>query len=438
MNTITCPKCNFSIPLDDGSYAHLLAQVRDDAFQNELNSRHQLEHDKYESDLAAALEAERAQHIRELADVKSELEKTTEQAKTAEERAKSERELAVAQEKEAHAHRIAELEKEVASLQQTLDSERAQASTAQELAVVEKTREIEKERDTLKAQIDRVEAEHRAQLVESERAKEEIIRLKDGEIERLQDMKARLSTKMLGETLEQHCEIEFNKIHAIAFPNAYFEKDNEVVDGTKGDYIFRENDGDGVELLSIMFEMKNEADTTATKHKNEDFFKKLDQDRAKKKCEYAILVSLLESENEYYNQGIVQVPNYEKMYVIRPQFFVPIIGLLRNMALRSLSDRRELELMRRHDVDVTNFEEHLEAFKERFYKNYDLSSRKFTEAIESIDKVIEKLEKTKKALLSSENNLRFANDKLQDLTIKKLTRGNPTMKAKFDEARNTD
>lgn len=427
MNTITCPKCNFSIPLDDDSYAHLLAQVRDDAFQSELNSRHQLQQEKYESDLAAALEAERSKHTRELADMKSELEK-----------AKSERELAIAQEKEVSAGRIAELEKEVATLQTTLESERTQASTAQELAVVEKTREIEKERDTLKAKIDRVEAEHKAQLVESERAKEEIIRLKDGEIERLQDMKARLSTKMLGETLEQHCEIEFNKIHAIAFPNAQFGKDNKVVDGTKGDYIFRENDGDGVELLSIMFEMKNEADTTATKHKNEDFFKKLNQDRVKKKCEYAILVSLLELDNEYYNQGIVQVPNYEKMYVIRPQFFVPLIGLLRNMALRSMSDRRDLELMRRHDVDVTNFEEHLEKFKEGFTRNYDLSSRQFTNAIDSIDKAIKHLEKTKKDLLSSENNLRLANDKLQGLTIKKLTRGNPTMKAKFDEARNAD
>jgi len=262
---------------------------------------------------------------------------------------------------------------------------------------------------------------------------ESIIRLKDEEIERVKEMKLKLSTKMIGESLEQHCENEFNKLRSTAFQHAYFEKDNDASGGTKGDYIYREV-VDGVEVLSIMFEMKNESDATATKKKNEDFLNKLDKDRKDKKCEYAILVSLLESDNEYYNSGIVDMSyRHEKMYVIRPQFFIPIISLLRNAAFNSLKYKQELNVMRTQNIDITNFEEKINTFKEGFAKNYDLASRKFKTAIEEIDKTIVHLQKTKDALLSSENNLRLANNKADDLSIKKLTRGNPTMKAKFDE-----
>ena len=265
---------------------------------------------------------------------------------------------------------------------------------------------------------------------------DELLRYKDAEIERLRDMKARLSTKMVGETLEQHCENEFNRLRMTAFPRAYFEKDNDASEGSKGDFIFRECDEDGNEVVSIMFEMKNENDTTATKHKNEDFFKKLDADRVKKGCEYAILVSLLEPESELYNAGIVDVGyRYPKMYVIRPQFFIPIITLLRNAAMNALAYKQELALVRQQNIDVTNFEEKLGKFQDGFSQNFERASRKFNDAINEIDTTIKHLQKVKENLLSSENNLRLANDKAQALTIRKLTWKNPTMKAKFDEAR---
>jgi len=258
--------------------------------------------------------------------------------------------------------------------------------------------------------------------------------MKDEEIALRKDLKVRLSTKMIGETLEQHCETEFNKLRATGFQKAYFEKDNDVRSGSKGDYIYRETDDAGNEVISIMFEMKNEGDETATKKKNEDFFKELDKDRSEKKCEYAVLVSLLEAENELYNAGIVDVSHkYSKMYVVRPQFFIPIITLLRNAALNSLKYKAELALVKNQNIDITNFEENIRIFKEGFARNYDLASRKFQTAIEEIDKTIDHLQKTKEALLSSENNLRLANNKAEDLTIKKLTRGNPTMTAKFEE-----
>jgi len=258
--------------------------------------------------------------------------------------------------------------------------------------------------------------------------------MKEDEIERLRDFKQKLSTKMIGETLEQHCEYEFNKLRATGFQDAYFEKDNDARGGTKGDYIYKENDAEGNEIISIMFEMKNENDETATKKKNEDFFAKLDKDRKAKGCEYAVLVSLLESENEFYNTGIVDVSyKFEKMYVVRPQFFIPIITLLRNAAMNSMKYKAELNLMKNQNIDITNFEEKIDAFKTGFARNYDLASRKFKTAIDEIDKTITHLQKTKDALLSSENNLRLANNKADDLTIKKLTHGNPTMKAKFDE-----
>jgi len=260
------------------------------------------------------------------------------------------------------------------------------------------------------------------------------LKTKDEMIAYYKDMKARLSTKMVGETLEQHCETEFNKLRATAFPNAYFEKDNDARSGSKGDYIYRESDAAGNETISIMFEMKNEGDETATKHRNEDFLRELDKDRNEKKCEYAILVTLLEADSELYNSGIVDVSHkYPKMYIIRPQFFIPMITLLRNAALNSLKYKSELALVKAQNVDITNFEDNMNKFKEGFAKNYDLASRKFKTAIDEIDKTIDHLQKTKDALLSSENNLRLANNKAEDLTIKRLTRGNPTMASKFAE-----
>lgn len=282
----------------------------------------------------------------------------------------------------------------------------------------------------------RIEAEHKATLAEKLAAKDELIADREREILRIQDMKAQLSTKMLGESLEQHCEIEFNRLRPTAFPHAYFEKDNEVIEGTKGDFVFRDFDEEGNEIISIMFEMKNEADDSVNRKTNESHFKKLDADRKKKNCEYAVLVSLLEPENELYNAGITDVSyRFEKMYVIRPQFFIPIITLLRNAALSSLQYRKELALVRQQNIDVTNFEDQLADFKDKFGRNYRIASQKFQKAIEEIDKSIDHLQKIKDNLIGSENQLRLANDKAEDLTVKKLTRKNPTMKALLDEAR---
>ena len=315
------------------------------------------------------------------------------------------------------------------------------AEIQKKLDVSEAIKVIEKERDNLandlkikETETQLLEKSIKEQFTNKLNIKDETIKMKDDEIARLKDFKQKLSTKMVGETLEQHCETEFNKLRATAFQNAYFEKDNDSRSGNKGDFIYKETDATGNEIISIMFEMKNENDETATKKRNEDFFTKLDKDRQEKNCEYAILVSLLESENEFYNTGIADVSHkFNKMYVVRPQFFIPIITLLRNAAMNSLKYKTELNLMRNQNVDITNFEEKIDAFRKGFAYNYDLASRKFTTAIEEIDKTISHLNKTKEALLSSENNLRLANNKADDLTIKKLTHGNPTMKAKFDD-----
>ena len=305
------------------------------------------------------------------------------------------------------------------------------------LAISEATAPLEKERDRLKNDLENKNSELKIREQSLKEKYEGTIQLKNEEIERLKDLKSKLSTKMVGETLEQHCEIEFNKVRATGFQNAYFEKDNKVSEsGSKGDYIYRETDENGVEIISIMFEMKNENETTATKHKNEDFLKELDKDRREKKCEYAVLVSLLEADNELYNTGIVDVSyRFPKMYVIRPQFFIPMITLLRNAALNSLQYKNELAAAQNQNIDITHFEENMEAFKEGFARNYELASRKFQTAIEEIDKTIAHLQKTKENLLRSEDNLRLANNKAQDLTIKRLTRGNPTMAQKFAELR---
>ena len=338
------------------------------------------------------------------------------------------------------AEESAKLQQTIVAQKQQLESQTQQFRAEKELAVSEARAAAERQRDELAAQVKLQEAQAaqeraalREKMTNELAAIDELIKYKDEEIARVKEMKARLSTKMVGESLERHCETEFNKIRATAFPHAYFEKDNDVVDGTKGDFVFRETDPTtGEEVVSIMFEMKNENDETRTKHKNEDFFAKLDSDRKKKGCEYAVLCTMLEPENELYNEGIVDVSyRYEKMYVIRPQFFIPIISILRNAALSALQYKTELAEVRNQNIDITNFENSMEDFKTKFARNYDLASRKFQTAIDEIDKTIDHLQKTKEALLGSERNLRLANDKAQDLTIKKLTRKNPTMKAKF-------
>lgn len=366
---------------------------------------------------------------------------------------------ALAQEKLASSMNSAVAEKDIriAELEQELSNQQKAFTTEKELAVTQARTVLERERDALKAQVEHERENARAQVALKEaektqrenelmtqmndklRAKDELIAYKEQEIERYRDMKARLSTKMLGETLEQHCETEFNRLRATAFRNAYFEKDNDASSGSKGDYIFRETDEEGNELVSIMFEMKNQQEDSTHRHKNEDFFKKLDSDRQKKNCEYAVLVSLLEPESELYNTGIVDVSyRYEKMYVIRPQFFIPLISILRNTSQAALEYKAELALVKKQNIDITNFENEIEDFKQKFGRNYRLASDKFKKAIDEIDKTIDHLMKTKEALLGSENNLRLANDKAEALTIKRLTRNNPTIKAKFDELHQGD
>jgi hypothetical protein len=422
MNEIICPNCKKAFKVDEAGFADILKQVRDHQFEEELQKRLDL----------AEKEKESAVKLAE-ANLKNALQDGLAKKDTEIAELKAKNELALAE-------KLAKKESELAELKSKIDK----AEMDRTLSISEAVKNIEKERDHLANDLKLKEVEK--QLLENAIKeqfnnkliiKDETIKMKDDEIARLKEYKQKLSTKMVGETLEQHCEVEFNKLRATAFQNAYFEKDNDSRSGSKGDFIYRETDDAGNEIISIMFEMKNEGDETATKKKNEDFFKELDKDRTEKKCEYAVLVSVLESENELYNAGIVDV-SYKcpKMYVVRPQFFIPIITLLRNAAMNSMKYKAELNLMRNQSVDITNFEEKINTFKEGFARNYELASRKFNTAIEEIDKTITHLQKTKEALLSSENNLRLANDKAEDLTIKKLTHGNPTMKAKFDELAN--
>jgi len=402
MKDIICPHCNKAFKIDEAGYADILKQVRDHQFTEELRKRLELANQDKENAVK----------------------------------------LAEANIKNALQNQLAQKENELTALNAKINN----ANLEKQLAVKEATQKIEKERDALNNDIKSKELEKQnleytltQRYSSAIKAKDEIIKFKEEELARTKEMKMKLSTKMLGETLEQHCEIEFNKLRSTGFQNAYFEKDNDSSSGSKGDFIFKEHDAAGNEIISIMFEMKNESDQTATKKKNEDFLKELDKDRNEKKCEYAVLVSLLESDNEYYNTGIVDVSyKYNKMYVVRPQFFIPIITLLRNAALNSIEYKAELALVKSQNIDITNFEEKMNKFKDGFARNYDLASRKFREAIDGIDKTIKELQKTKEALLSSENNLRLANEKSEDLTIKKLTHGNPTMKAKFDELNNGD
>lgn len=413
---------------------------------------------KEQSERAAELMRVRAEADARVAELSAKLESAVEERESAV-RVAAQRERMAAQQdaadqKEELREQLAARDAQIASLKAQLDAGATQRDLAVTQAVTEARTTFEEERAKLARDLDaarfelsheqevraaekqQIETAHALEIEQARKSAQDLIRYKDEEIERLRDMKARLSTKMVGETLEQHCETQFNQLRMTAFPRAYFEKDNDASDGTKGDFIFRECDEAGNEIVSIMFEMKNENDTTATKHKNEDFFKKLDSDRKKKGCEYAVLVTLLEPESELYNTGIVDVSyRYEKMYVIRPQFFIPMITLLRNAAMNALAYKQELELVRQQNIDVTEFEEKLLGFQEGFNRNYDLASRKFQTAIDEIDTTIKHLQKVKDNLISSENNLRLANDKAQGLSIRKLTWGNKTMKAKFDEAR---
>ena len=396
MNEIICPNCNRGFKLDETGYADILKQVRDYKFDEEIQARLELA----DKDKANAIELTKAQITNTIQDTLSKKEQEITQLKESNKTVELEKQLGIA-------NAIKDIEKDRNDLINTLKNKEL------EQALLEKSLQ---EKFTIEL-----------------KAKDDIIKLKEEEIAFRKDMKQKLSTKMLGESLEQHCELEFNKIRATAFPKAYFEKDNDARSGSKGDFIYKETDDAGNEIISIMFEMKNEGEETATKKRNEDFLKELDKDRNEKKCEYAVLVSLLESDSEYYNTGIVDVSHkYPKMYVIRPQFFIQIITLLRNAAMNSMQYKAELALVRNENIDITNFEDNVNKFKEGFAKNYELASRKFNTAIEEIDKTIDHLNKTKEALLSSENNLRLANNKAEDLTIKKLTHGNPTMKAKFE------
>lgn len=390
MHEIICPHCSKAFKIDEAGYADILKQVRDGEFEQQLHERLELAEQEKRNAVALA---------------EAKLANASQQAAAAK-------------------------DAEIQALRAKLEA----GAMAQQLAIVQALSSVEKERDALKSGLERAQLE-KALAEKSLKDKYETqLKDRDDAIERLRDMKARLSTKMVGETLEQHCETEFNRIRATAFPRAYFEKDNDARSGSKGDFIFRDADEAGTEIVSIMFEMKNESDLTATKSKNEDFLKELDKDRNEKGCEYAVMVSLLEPDNEFYNTGIVDMfHRYPKMYIVRPQFFIPIITLLRNAAMNSLKYKTELAYVKAQSVDITNFENELETFKSAFARNYDLASQRFQKAIDEIDKSIDHLQKTKEALLGTDRNLRLANDKAQDVTIKKLTKGNPTMAAKFAE-----
>ena len=447
MQEIKCPKCGEIFQVDESGYAEIVRQVRDKEFRQELERRETELTEKKDSELRLVrAEQERVLESRlaeqKEAASKRELEQKEESAererRLREEAEKRERELREETEKREREQREAaeRSRQELTELRAELD----RAQQAQELAVIRAMQDREKQLADSRAETDRLRAELELQAQQSklnentliERQRNEL-RVRDEEIERLKDFKTRQSTKMVGESLEQHCLTQFNSVRMMSFPNAYFEKDNDARTGSKGDFIFRES-ADGVEFISIMFEMKNETDTTSTKHKNEDFFKELDKDRCEKKCEYAVLVSLLESDSELYNGGIVDVSyRYPKMFVIRPQFFIPLISLLRNAALSSLSYRRELSIIRDRECDLTNFEDNINTFKESFARNYRIASDRFKTAIEEIDKTILHLQKTKDALLSSENNLRIANNKADELNIKRLTRNAPTVRAMLED-----
>ena len=431
MTDVKCPNCNTIFEMDASGYTEIVNQIRSEEFEKELNQRLKDAEKNHKMQLELVEKNIVSEKDKEISSLKNVIDNHAREIEFAKNEA-----LSAAKEE------LFAKDKQI----ERLKNERKAAEDNTELAVTKATGPLEMNIAELKNKLKAADTEKELEIKQLEQtnqvklsAKEEIIRLKDEEIERVKDMKLKLSTKMVGETLELHCENQFNTLRATAFPNAYFEKDNQVVDGSKGDYVFREADANDVEFISIMFEMKNENDATKTKKKNEDFLKELDKDRKAKGCEYAVLVSLLETDSDLYNNGIVDMSHkYEKMYVVRPQFFIPIITLLRNAALKSIAIRNELALIKSQNIDIENFEGDLKDFQEKFSRNYDLATRQFTEAIKRIDKSIEELQKTKEQLLKSGNNYRLANDKAQDLSIKKLTRGNPTMKAKFDNLNSGD
>ena len=451
MQEIKCPNCGEVFQVDESGYAQIVQQVRDKEFEKELERREKELAQKNENDLTIARMEQEKSHNEELSKKNNELvekDRLIEQLKSQIAGNETEKKLAINEavqkkEKESDStiskknEELAEKEREIEHLKAQLEK----ADTEKKLAVSEAVQSKEKELSDkvteiteLKGQLSSKETESQLKEKSLKEQYEDKLKLKDEQIEYYKDFKARQSTKMVGESLEQHCLTQFNSIRMTAFPTAYFEKDNDAKTGSKGDFIFRESSADGTEFISIMFEMKNEMDETATKHKNEDFFKELDKDRREKGCEYAVLVSLLEIDNELYNNGIVDVSyRYEKMYVIRPQFFIPMITLLRNAALNSLKYQQELQIVKNQQLDILHFEENMKVFKDGFTRNYELASRKFQDAIDDIDKTIKALEKTKADLLSSERNLRLANDKAQDLSIKKLTKNAPSVRAMFND-----
>lgn len=429
MPQIKCPHCHEVFTVDESGYAAIAGQVRNAEFDKELREREaQIRKEKdgelklVQSQAQNSMQAKAAEYERQIAQMRARLDALTKDKDVEIERAQA----------------ALRLENERLKSQIRADEQGKQLAISTAIAA-QKDELFEKDRQIMRLQSSLSAAQKDAAL-QMQAAKQNFavqLKAKDETIEFYKDLKARMSTKMIGETLERHCETEFNRLRATAFQNAYFEKDNDAGTGSKGDYIFRESTPDGTEFISVMFEMKNEADATATKHKNEDFFKELDKDRTEKKCEYAVLVSMLESDSELYNTGIVDVSHkYPKMYVIRPQFFIPIITLLRNAALNSVYYRRQVAELKNQNVDISNFEAEMNEFKEKFGRNYELASKKFQTAIDEIDKTIDHLQKTKDALLSSENNLRLANNKAQDLSVKRLTRNNPTMQKKFDDLKN--
>ena len=441
MSEIRCPHCGEVFQVDETEYAQIVRQVRDAEFRRELEARERSAERERASAVEAAVARARQEALADAARKDSEIAQLKTRVKEGSDALALER----AQAEKSLAEQVSGRERQIAELRAQLKAREAAFATERDLAVTQATGEQDRRIAELEGSLraarlerEQTEASLRQQMAEQAQFKDQTIRDREDEIERLRNQRARLSSKLIGETLEQHCETEFNRWRATAFRGAEFHKDNEVVGGSKGDYVFRERDEDGVEIVSIMFEMKSEDEASAasSRHKNADFFKKLDQDRRNKGCEYAVLVSLLEPESELYNAGIVDVSYaYEKMYVIRPQFFIPMITLLRNAAESSHAYRRELAEVRQQNLDITRFEDALEDFKDKFGKNYETASRKFQTAIDEIDKTIAHLQKVKENLTSSENQLRLANKKADELTIRKLTWKNPTMREKFNEAR---
>lgn len=460
MAEIKCPKCGEVFSVDESEYNAIVKQIKDKTFKDELEERIKIALDSKNNEFALQKKNIEADNSKREAQLKSEIESLKNQINSFE----TEKKLAINEANDKNKDlltnkelEIANLKNQLATLNQSIETKVNSEVSKKELEILElknklksveesigyKVKEVENEKDkqinALEANIKIMNSEKEVEIKSLNEKHQMVLKEKDEVIAHYKDLKSRLSTKLVGETLEQHCEIEFNKLRATAFKNAYFEKDNDSKTGSKGDYIYREYDANGVELISIMFEMKNENDETATKHKNEHFFKELDKDRNEKKCEYAVLVSLLESDSELYNSGIVDVSyRYDKMYVVRPQCFIPMITLLRNAAEKSMQYKNELQVIKNQNLDITKFEDKLVDFQEKFSKNYNLASSKFQTAIDEIDKTISHLSKVKENLLSSENNLRLANDKAQELSIRKLTHGNPTMKAKFDELKNKE